>query len=123
AWFIEKYVSSSFIWGIWKRTCSRALGIGGVQNGNTCDPSTGNHVQVAVLFQPTRRQRLESVVLHNSVHYKKSMVPPTCTKDQLIDKASNTTQSVKDSANQAGQTVMDKAHGTADAVKNATGMK
>ncbi|PIA29336.1 hypothetical protein AQUCO_06000001v1 [Aquilegia coerulea] len=44
-------------------------------------------------------------------------------KDELMDKASNTAQSVKDSMNEAGQTVMNKAQGAADAVKDATGMK
>ncbi|KAF5181145.1 hypothetical protein FRX31_029269 [Thalictrum thalictroides] len=54
----------------------------------------------------------------------------TVKKDQIVDKASNAAQSVKDSmsevrniAGQAGQAVMDKASGAADAVKDATGMK
>ncbi|PIA51880.1 hypothetical protein AQUCO_01000036v1 [Aquilegia coerulea] len=54
----------------------------------------------------------------------------TVKKDQMVDKASNAAQSAKDSmsevrniAGQAGQTVMNKAQGAANAVKDATGMK
>ncbi|KAL5721874.1 hypothetical protein ACHQM5_005461 [Ranunculus cassubicifolius] len=43
-------------------------------------------------------------------------------KDEIMDKAANTVQSVKDSVGQTGQAVMDKAHNAADAVKDATGM-
>ncbi|KAL5725567.1 hypothetical protein ACHQM5_008699 [Ranunculus cassubicifolius] len=43
-------------------------------------------------------------------------------KDQIIDSAGNAAQSVKDSINETGQAMMDKAHGAADSVKNATGM-
>ncbi|PIA51881.1 hypothetical protein AQUCO_01000036v1 [Aquilegia coerulea] len=44
-------------------------------------------------------------------------------KDQMVDKASNAAQSAKDSMSEAGQTVMNKAQGAANAVKDATGMK
>ncbi|KAL5720246.1 hypothetical protein ACHQM5_012927 [Ranunculus cassubicifolius] len=43
-------------------------------------------------------------------------------KDQIMNKAANAAQSVKDSVSQTGQAVMDKAQGAADAVKDATGM-
>ncbi|PIA51879.1 hypothetical protein AQUCO_01000036v1 [Aquilegia coerulea] len=47
----------------------------------------------------------------------------TVKKDQMVDKASNAAQSAKDSMSEAGQTVMNKAQGAANAVKDATGMK
>ncbi|PIA57497.1 hypothetical protein AQUCO_00600310v1 [Aquilegia coerulea] len=58
-----------------------------------------------------------------SFHAGQAQGQATVKKDQMVDKASNAAQSMKDSMSEAGQTVMDKASNAADAVKDATGMK
>ncbi|KAI3893612.1 hypothetical protein MKX03_024129 [Papaver bracteatum] len=44
-------------------------------------------------------------------------------KDQMVDKASVAMQSAKESCQQAGQQMKEKAQGDSDTVKEITGMK